>query len=94
VLASALGKYAIDHPHIEDSNTGTMRQLWDGGYLSNRPLRELLTAHRTYWMGYFGKNRSGINREGGVEVGGNDIQLLRPMDIPKDKDLIETKRLY
>jgi NTE family protein len=37
VLASALGKYAIDHPHIEDSNTGTMRQLWDGGYLSNTP---------------------------------------------------------
>jgi NTE family protein len=50
VLASALGKYAIDHPHIEDSNTGTMRQLWDGGYQSNTPLRELLTAHRTYWM--------------------------------------------
>ena len=57
VLASALGKYAIDHPHIEDRSTRTIRQLWDGGYLSNTPLRELLTAHRNYWMEYLRKNR-------------------------------------
>ena len=61
VLASALGKYAIDHPHIEDINTGTIRQLWDGGYLSNTPLRELLTAHRNYWMEYLRKDRRGGN---------------------------------
>ena len=105
VLASALGKYAINHPHIEDSNTGTMRQLWDGGYLSNTPLRELLTAHKTYWMEYLRKNRSGRNK-GGVEVGGNDITIaqtpelevyivnlhpLTPKDIPKDKDLIDDR---
>ena len=29
VLASALGKYAMNHSHIEDSHTGTTRQLWD-----------------------------------------------------------------
>ena len=68
VLASALGKYAIDHPHIEDSNTGTMCQLWDGGYLSNTPLRELLTAHKTYWMEYLRKVRSSGQREGGAMI--------------------------
>src|SRR5215204_295044 len=100
VLASALGKYAIDHPHIEDSNTGTMRQLWDGGYLSNTPLRELLTAHKTYWMEYLRKVRSSGKREGGegddtlivqtpeLEVYIVNLHPLTPKDIPKDKDLI------
>src|ERR671915_261602 len=103
VLASALGKYAIDHPHIEDSNTGTMRQLWDGGYLSNTPLRELLTAHKTYWMEYLRRDRS----NGGGGVGSNDDMMitqtpelevyivnlhpLTPKDIPKDKDLIDDR---
>lgn len=84
-----------------------VRQLWDGGYLSNTPLRELLTAHRSYWMEYLRKNHSGRNREGGVEAGGGtDITIaqtpelevyivnlhpLTPMDIPKDKDLIDDR---
>ena len=102
VLASALGKYAIDHPHIEDSNTGTMRQLWDGGYLSNTPLRELLTAHKTYWMEYLRRDRS--NTGGGLK--GDDTMIaqtpelevyivnlhpLTPKDIPNDKDLIDDR---
>lgn len=37
--------------------TETMRQLWDGGYLRNTPLRELLTAHRNYWMECLRNNR-------------------------------------
>jgi|SoiMethySBSTD1v2_1073268.scaffolds.fasta_scaffold00679_24 NTE family protein len=102
VLASALGKYAIDHPHIEDSNTGTMRQLWDGGYLSNTPLRELLTAHRTYWMEYLRKDRNSKGKEGEVdevtigqtpelEVYIVNLHPLTPKDIPKDKDLIDDR---
>ena len=57
VLASALGKYAMNHPHMEDFTTGTFRQLWDGGYLSNTPLRELLTAHKNYWIEYLRINQ-------------------------------------
>jgi NTE family protein len=102
VLASALGKYAIDHPHIEDSNTGTMRQLWDGGYLSNTPLRELLSAHRTYWMEYLRKHRNSKGKEGGsdeamigqtpeLEVYIINLHPLTPKDIPKDKDLIDDR---
>jgi NTE family protein len=103
VLASVLGKYAIDHPHIEDSNTGTMRQLWDGGYLSNTPLRELLTAHKTYWMEYLRRNRSNIGRGGKrgddmmitqtpeLEVYIVNLHPLTPKDIPKDKDLIDDR---
>jgi NTE family protein len=102
VLASALGKYAIDHPHIEDSNTGTMRQLWDGGYLSNTPLRELLTAHRTYWMEYLRKDRNSKGKDGvgdevmigqtpELEVYIINLHPLTPKDIPKDKDLIDDR---
>ena len=102
VLASALGKYAIDHPQIEDSNTRTMRQLWDGGYLSNTPLRELLTAHRTYWMEYLRRDRNNKGKEGGddevmiaqtpeLEVYIVNLHPLTPKDIPKDKDLIDDR---
>ncbi|MDQ3838026.1 MAG: patatin-like phospholipase family protein [Thermoproteota archaeon] len=103
VLASALGKYAIDHPYIEDSNTGTMRQLWDGGYLSNTPLRELLTAHKTYWMEYLQRNRNNIGKGGKrgddmmitqtpeLEVYIVNLHPLTPKDIPKDKDLIDDR---
>jgi NTE family protein len=95
VLASALGKYAIDHPHIEDSITGTMRQLWDGGYLSNTPLRELLTAHRNYWMEYLRKNRGNKNQPfiqaPELEVYIINLHPLAPKDIPQDKDLIDDR---
>jgi NTE family protein len=96
VLASALGKYAIDHPHIEDTTTGTMRQLWDGGYLSNTPLRELLTAHKNYWMEYLRKNRRGgsqksFTRAPELEVYIVNLHSLAPKDIPQDKDLIDDR---
>ncbi|MDQ3966811.1 MAG: patatin-like phospholipase family protein [Thermoproteota archaeon] len=96
VLASALGKYAIEHPHIEDRTTGTMRQLWDGGYLSNTPLRELLTAHRNYWMEYLRKNRGGksnelITQTPELEVYIVNLHPLAPKDIPEDKDLVDDR---
>ena len=105
VLASALGKYAVDHPHIEDSNTRTMRQLWDGGYLSNTPLRELLMAHKTYWMEYLRQNRSSVKEDQGrgelddmmigqtpeLEVYIVNLHPLTPKHIPKDKDHIDDR---
>ncbi|MDQ3969781.1 MAG: hypothetical protein M3275_15475, partial [Thermoproteota archaeon] len=96
VLASALGKYAIDHPRIEDMTTGTMRQLWDGGYLSNTPLRELLTAHRNYWMEYLRNNRTRgsdglITQTPELEVYIVNLHPLAPKDIPQDKDLIDDR---
>jgi NTE family protein len=94
VLASALGKYAIDHPHIQDTNTGTVRQLWDGGYLSNTPLRELLTAHKNYWMEYLRNDRSGdelITQTPELEVYIVNLHPLTPKGIPQDKDLVDDR---
>jgi predicted acylesterase/phospholipase RssA len=96
VLASALGKYAIDHPQIEDKATGTMRQLWDGGYLSNTPLRQLLTAHRNYWTEYLLKNRRSSDDElftpaPELEVYIINLHALSQSGIPQDKDLIDDR---
>ena len=94
VLASALGKYAMDHPHIQDTNTGTIRQLWDGGYLSNTPLRELLTAHKNYWMEYLRNDRSGdelITHTPELEVYIINLHPLTPKGIPQDKDLVDDR---
>jgi NTE family protein len=95
VLASALGKYALDHPEIKDRATGTMRQLWDGGYLSNTPLREVLTAHKNYWMEYLRKSRGGsqksFTRAPELEVYIVNLHPLAPKDIPQDKDLIDDR---
>jgi NTE family protein len=100
VLASALGKYAMDHPHIEDFNTGTFRQLWDGGYLSNTPLRELLTAHKNYWIELLRieqKKKENENcseliaRTPELEVFIVNLHPLTPKDIPGDKDLVDDR---
>ena len=95
VLASTLGKYALDHPHIKDVTTGTMRQLWDGGYLSNTPLRELLTAHKNYWMEYLRENRrrdnQSISRTPALEVYIVNLHPLQQKEIPRDKDLIDDR---
>ena len=100
VLGSALGKYAVNHPHIEDINTGTIRQLWDGGYLSNTPLRELLTAHKNYWMEYLRIDKKKNEKENCTELLARTPRLevfivnlhpLKPRDIPTDKDLVDDR---
>jgi NTE family protein len=95
VLASALGKYSLDHPTIEDSITKSKRQLWDGGYLSNTPLRELLAAHRKYWREYHRiKNMSNperLVRMPELEVYVVNLHPSIARDVPKDKDLIDNR---
>lgn len=102
VLASTLGKNALNHSHIEDSHTGTIRQLWDWGYLSNTPLRELLTAHRNYWMEYTKINQKKIQetkescteliaRIPELEVFIVNLHPLTPRDIPTDEDLVDDR---
>jgi NTE family protein len=35
----------------------TTRYFWDGGILSNTPLRELIQSHKDYWFGVVGKEK-------------------------------------
>jgi len=49
VRASMSPHTVIDYPKFEDIQNHETRYLWDGAFLSNTPLRELLHLHRYYW---------------------------------------------
>jgi NTE family protein len=56
VLASCLFPYASNHTILKDELSGTDRTYWDGAFLSNTPLRELIQHHKDFWLSYFEKN--------------------------------------
>ncbi|HEX7032417.1 MAG TPA: patatin-like phospholipase family protein, partial [Nitrososphaera sp.] len=98
VLASALGKYSINHPTIFDAVTETKRELWDGGYLSNTPLRELLASRRRYWHEYHNKKKNERHTGSGSFVDIPELEVyivnLHPSvarDIPTDKDIVDNR---
>jgi predicted acylesterase/phospholipase RssA len=49
VRASMSPYTVIDYPKFEDIQNQETRYFWDGAFLSNTPLRELLHLHRYYW---------------------------------------------
>ena len=38
------------YPTLQDEQSGKKRTFWDGGILSNTPLRELIDRHKDYWI--------------------------------------------
>jgi NTE family protein len=56
VLAGCLFPYASRHTTMQDEVSGTIRTYWDGAFLSNTPLRELIQHHKDFWLGYFAEN--------------------------------------
>jgi NTE family protein len=64
VLASCLFPYASRHTTIKDEVSGTIRTYWDGAFLSNTPLRELIQHHKDFWRSYFAKNDIGYDELG------------------------------
>jgi NTE family protein len=92
VLASALGKYALEHPTMEDMISKTQRQFWDGGYHSNTPLRQLILAHRKYWYEYLKrKDKRELYRLPDLEVYIVSLNPSLVRNIPRDKDLIDDR---
>ncbi|HEX2014637.1 MAG TPA: patatin-like phospholipase family protein [Nitrososphaera sp.] len=64
LLASCLFPYSIYHTTMIDEKSGKERTFWDGAFLSNTPLRELLHQHRKYWLDYFKLNKIDYDRGG------------------------------
>ena len=56
LMASCLFPYSNYHPTLYDLITNEIRTYWDGAFLSNTPLRELLQRHREFWENYFHEN--------------------------------------
>jgi NTE family protein len=94
VLASTLGKYALNHPSMEDRITKTQRQFWDGGYHSNTPLRQLILDHRKYWYEYLkrkDKREEEITNVPDLEVYIVNLHPSIMKNIPGDRDLIDDR---
>ena len=68
ISASMSPHNVIEYPSLEDvqGDGNTKRYFWDGAYLSNTPLRELLHLHRYYWYskhnGEDNKNNNELNQ--------------------------------
>ncbi|MGC2572926.1 MAG: hypothetical protein WA364_15560, partial [Candidatus Nitrosopolaris sp.] len=68
-FAIASGSFPINYDYTRipvstiDNNSNNLqtveRYFWDGGILSNTPLRELIQAHQDYWLNVKGKERDG-----------------------------------
>ncbi|MDH3656558.1 MAG: patatin-like phospholipase family protein [Nitrosopumilus sp.] len=58
VMASASVPVNFDYTRIksEDQNSSDTRYFWDGGIMSNTPLRELIAKHRSYWEDKIGSD--------------------------------------
>lgn len=56
VLASCLFPYSSRHVTMKDEVSGTSRTYWDGAFLSNTPLREVIQHHKDFWLSYFKEN--------------------------------------
>jgi predicted acylesterase/phospholipase RssA len=71
---------------IDNNNLQTVeRYFWDGGILSNTPLRELIQAHQDYWLNVKGKGRDGAQIPQ-LDIYIVDVWPTKIRDIPMDHD--------
>lgn len=62
------------------------RRFWDGGLLSNTPLREVVQAHRDYWLG---RNEDGVPD---LDVYIVDVWQPRQTQAPADYDGVNDRK--
>jgi NTE family protein len=91
VRASMSPHTVIDYPKFKDIQNQETRYFWDGAFLSNTPLREVLHLHRYYWH-----DKVGVKHVPHLEV---YIVNLYPtvetnqIDPPKDADTIQDREI-
>jgi predicted acylesterase/phospholipase RssA len=92
------------HVTLEDEKSGTKRTFWDGGILSNTPLRELIDQHKKYWKNKIGDELlwDGIMEEKvekkikmpALDVYIVDVWPAKLLDdpVPSDNDFVASRR--
>ncbi len=88
LMSSCLFPYSSHHTILYDLVSKEKRTFWDGAFLSNTPLRELIQKHKDFWVDYFEANgidydKTGIHES---EIYQNDKPRQSPT-IPKIPDL-------
>ncbi len=88
LMASCLFPYSNHHTRLYDLVSREQRTFWDGAFLSNTPLRELLQKHKDFWTRYFKANDIKYDNIGEHESRiYQDQSLGRSSGIPKIPDL-------
>lgn len=82
-------RYEYPELEVKSGNKTERRQFWDGIYLSNTPLRELLQSHRDYWLDVEGKKDSVPD----LEIYIVDLYPTLEKEIPEDADKIVDREL-
>ena len=85
---------------LYDERTGKKRTFWDGGVLSNTPLRELISQHKKYWTNYIEKGGQKIwDGENGLKIPAMDVYIidvwpakLSDEPVPSDNDFIASRK--
>lgn len=88
LMASCLFPYSNYHTSFYDLVSREQRTFWDGAFLSNTPLRELLQKHKDFWTSYFKANEIDYDKTGEDESEIYQNQSLgRSSGRPKIPDL-------
>jgi NTE family protein len=92
------------HVALEDKQSGKKRTFWDGGVLSNTPLRELIGKHKEYWGNEIGEERlwNGTKEKKGekkVKIPALDVYIadvwpakLFDDPVPSDNDFVASRK--
>lgn len=78
--------------------TGEERYFWDGAYLSNTPLREVLYGHRNYWRGVINEQVPLENGRTETIVPDMDVYIINlypsiENELPMDADTIQDREI-
>jgi|SRR5215211_1978751 len=85
---------------LRDEQNEKKRTFWDGGVLSNTPLRELIGQHKKYWSEYIEEKHKIIwDGESGVKIPALDVYIIdvwpaRLSDdpVPSDNDFVASRK--
>ena len=85
---------------LQDEQTGKKRTFWDGGVLSNTPLRELIGQHKKYWTEHIEKVGQKIwDGEKGIRIPDLDVYIvdlwpakLSDDPVPSDNDFVASRK--
>ncbi len=80
-------RYEYPELEVKTGNYSEKRQFWDGIYLSNTPLRELLQLHRDYWF----RVERNKNPVPDLEVYIVDLYPTIEKKVPEDADKIQER---
>lgn len=89
LMTSCLFPYSNYYTSLYDLITKEKRTFWDGAFVSNTPLRELLQKHKDFWTNYFETNELDYDRT--VK---HDIEIQQNQNKDKQTPLISIPKIF